>query len=74
MSFCVYDNPQTMMREAWQNGKCLEAISWLVIELIVEYPSNKFPFYFNHGPFKKGQVWGDEKRLSEPENHNNETR
>jgi len=63
MRSAVYDNPATFMREYWEDGKCLEAMSYLIIDRMVEYPPERFPFYFNQGEFTPGQIIGNEKAI-----------
>ena len=61
---CTYDNPSTMTRECWQDGKLLCSYSALLLEAKPMPGQQPIPReYFFHGanigPWKAGQHWGD---------------
>lgn len=63
MIVCAYDNPDTMARECWQDGRLLchyKAELFVLrdggVQLI---PANLFFFGANVGPWKTGQLFGD---------------
>lgn len=45
MAFCVYDNPFTMARENWQNGRVLVSVSSTLID---QKGSNRYPWEDGH--------------------------
>lgn len=60
MNTCTYDNPSTMARECWQNGKL---ICHYALDLLPPFAKNPPPaehFFFgaNIGPWKTGQMVG----------------
>lgn len=62
MSVCTHDNPATMARECWQDGKLLCSYSWLLLIEAIKgqhIPYDKFFFGANIGPWKAGQIVGD---------------
>lgn len=63
---CVYDNPATMCREAWQDGKLIAAIS---IDLLYKKGFNGHPSMFfglNVGrEFIPGRIIGDKEAIKE---------
>ncbi len=56
----TYDNPATMRRECWQDGKLLCAYS-SILYFLKEWPvpASKYFFGANIGPWKEGQFIGD---------------
>jgi len=61
---CTYDNPATMARECWQDGKLLCSYSaklFLLRPLPGDHPIPSGFFFFgaNIGPWETGQLWGD---------------
>lgn len=58
---CVYDNPATMARECWQNGKLMLHYSMTILppQSKNPIPSEHFFFGANIGPWKEGQLVGD---------------
>ena len=65
MSVCTYDNPQTMQRECWTDGRLLCAYDINVLERTAKHliPSQLFFFGANVGPWKTGQLIGDPSAL-----------
>ena len=60
---CVYDNPATWRREAWQGGKLLCDVAAEVL-LQKGFNGNKaFPWILNCGPWQEGATWGDKGAL-----------
>jgi hypothetical protein len=66
MATCVYDNPETMSRECWQNGKiiCSYKMELFFIDPF-PVPAEHFFFGANIGPWKEGQLVGA-KEAKEP--------
>lgn len=61
---CTHDNPNTMQRECWQDGKLLCSYSAELLEskrfLEDEEVHRKYLFWgANIGNWKTGQFWGD---------------
>lgn len=56
-----FDNPDTMMREAYVDGHIIMGMS----AALVKQTSNGFttPLELNHGPWKEGQIVGDQKAI-----------
>lgn len=68
MKVCVYDNPATWMREAWQDGKLLAAHSatFMASKDFDAYArSGRMPFVLNCSkPFTPGEVvYGDSEAI-----------
>jgi hypothetical protein len=61
MNIATYDNPATMQRECWQDGKLLCAYSYRVIG---DVPAEYYFFGANIGDWKTGQLVGDKLALS----------
>ena len=61
---CAYDNPATMQRECWQDGKLLCAYSaelYALKEWTV--PAELYFFGANIGDWKTGQLVGDKDAI-----------
>lgn len=60
MKCCVYDNPATMQRECWVDGKIIYAYSSCLF-FIEPFPVPPEYFFFgaNIGPWETGQLVGD---------------
>ena len=60
MSVCTFDNPSTMQRECWQDGKLLCAYS-ATLYALKEWtiPPELYFFGANIGDWKDGQLVGD---------------
>ena len=61
---CTYDNPVTMMRECWQDGRLQAAYSLTSLYQV----NGPMPPYLVHmganiGPWKTGQLFGDSEAL-----------
>jgi hypothetical protein len=67
MAVCTYDNPKTMQRECWADGRLLCAYSFTVLEPLAKHliPSTLYFFGANVGPWEKGQVVGDFAAVSD---------
>lgn len=62
---CILDNPYTMRREAYRNGREIGSLS-LTLMLTRGFRGYRFmPFYFNVGPWRDGAVYGDATALVE---------
>lgn len=59
MSACIYDNPATMARECWQDGRLIYSYQAALLMSKTETPARKFFFGANVGPWKPGQLFGD---------------
>jgi len=59
MSVCTYDNPATMARECWQDGKLLCHYTADLLSSKKRIPGHLFFFGANIGPWKTGQLCGD---------------
>jgi hypothetical protein len=59
MTFCVYDNPSTMAREAYQDGELVAAITAELLATASFKGGNWFPMYLNKGPFDSGRCSGN---------------
>ena len=60
MLVCVYDNPATMSRECWQDGKLL---CLYTAEVIGTVPGEYYFFGANIGPWVTGQLVGNPKAM-----------
>lgn len=65
MKCCIYDNPHTAMREAYQNGVFLGHISSNLLEQKHFTGHPNLPFYFNIGRWTSGKIVGDVDALPE---------
>jgi len=64
MSILTYDNPSTMYRECWQNGKVIWACSFdLLLGSRLSIPPKHFFFGANIGPWKTGQMVGNPEAM-----------
>lgn len=61
MSVCVYDNPATMCRECWQDGRLIYSYSYHILPPFakVSIPANYFFFGANVGAWEDGRLVGD---------------
>ncbi len=61
MAVCTYDNPATMQRECWQNGRLLCAYSHSILQDVAREPIPGRLLFFgaNVGDWKAGQCLGD---------------
>lgn len=63
MSTCTYDNPLTMMRECWQDGR-LQAAYPMELYCLREWPLHNYGHVYHFGAnllpdWKTGQMAGD---------------
>jgi hypothetical protein len=59
MTTAIYDNPATMAREAWQDGKLIGHTTACLL-LSRDFRGHRnWPFYFSVGPWSPGQLIGD---------------
>lgn len=67
MSACTFDNPDTMRRECWQDGKLVAFYSATLMLSKGHWPppSHKFFFGANVGPWTPGQIFGDRSAIGE---------
>jgi len=58
---CVYDNPETMARECWQDGKLICQYQYRTLPPFARNPIPKEHLFFgaNIGPWETGQMVGD---------------
>ena len=56
---CIYDNPDTMAREAWRDGKLLGHTTSALLLTKGFRGGSWWPFYFNIGDWEPGQIIGD---------------
>lgn len=59
MSCCVYDNPSTRSREAWQDGRLVCAVQARVLLGKGFSGGSWFPFMLNVGEWEAGRIVGD---------------
>ena len=66
MAVCTYDNPATMCRECWQDGKLLFSYSVALMMQKGCWPPPPRHFFFgaNIGDWKLGQMVGDGAAMS----------
>lgn len=66
LAVCVYDNPATMQREAWQDGELLYAYSMQLLTLMEggQAPWVKIFFGANVGPWRSGQIVGESRAIA----------
>ena len=67
MAVCTFDNPSSMSRECWQNGKLLCAYSCRLFPPFAKTPIPGEYLFFgaNIGPWKDGQAVGDKEAIGE---------
>ena len=65
MSVCTYDNPATMARECWADGRLLCHYSATLLETKSTIPREHLFFGANIGPWKAGQMVGDAAALQQ---------
>lgn len=65
MATCVYDNPNTMQRECWQDGHLIAAYSEELLSLPYDLLHRDFFFGANIGDWKSGQLVGDIRAMSD---------
>ena len=65
MATCTYDNPATMCRECWQDGKLLCSYSSMLMMSKESWPPPPHKFFFgaNIGDWKTGQMVGDRSAI-----------
>lgn len=68
MTAAVYDNPATMRREAWQDGRLVCDVSAAQLETRGWEGHRRFPFMLNVGYWSAGQLIGDRAALSAADN------
>lgn len=61
MKICTYDNPASMQRECWENGRLLCAYTYeaLIPHARIRIPPELFFFGANVGEWKAGRMFGD---------------
>jgi hypothetical protein len=73
MAICIYDNPATMARECWQDGRLLcKYDALLFLRKLAPWetqpvPAEQFFFGANIGDWKTGQLVGDIAAMSNAE-------
>ena len=66
MTVCVYDNPSTMAREAWQDGRLIAKISAKLMCAKGFDGFSGMPFMLNCGrEFESGKIRGDANAMIE---------
>ena len=63
MKVCIYDNPATMAREAWQDGGMIGHTQAKLLLSAEFHGYSTWPFIFNVGPWEQGMVYGDETAM-----------
>ena len=72
MATCTYDNPATMARECWQDGRLLYCYSAALFALpIWPVPAHLYFFGANVGDWNKGQLFGDGAAMRSPDGSGN---
>jgi hypothetical protein len=67
MKICVFDNPETMRRECWQNGIMQASYNWIEFEATGKLPPSKIMHLgVDIGKWKKGQFSGDKQAMKSP--------
>lgn len=72
MAVCTYDNPKTMARECWRDGKLVcKYNATLLLRKLLPWETQPVPpryFFFgaNIGDWKTGQLVGDASAMSNP--------
>lgn len=63
---CTYDNPVTMARECWQEGRLICSYAMQLLPPFAREPIPREYFFFgaNIGPWKLGQMVGDAKAIA----------
>lgn len=61
----ILDNPETMMREAWADGRPIVAVSMEVIseKRAGRFPAERWPFYLPQTKFIPKQFAGDKEAI-----------
>jgi len=62
---CVFDNPASMARECWQDGKLLAFITSALMATKGFNGGKNIFFGLNVGPWKTGQLLGDADAMKE---------
>ncbi len=65
MNCCTYDNPATMARECWQDGKLICKYDSTLFFLPNPIPAEHYFFGANIGPWNEGQLVGNKKGLEQ---------
>lgn len=66
MAACTFDNPATMARECWQDGRLLISYPshlWMLPEFPI--PADKFFFGANIGDWRTGQLAGAREAMNQ---------
>lgn len=68
MAVCTFDNPATMMRECWQDGRMICSYSADLL-CLKDFKGDSLQFFFgaNVGPWKTGQCFGDIDAMTTPD-------
>lgn len=66
MTVCTFDNPATMSRECWQDGRLICSYSMELLTSKQPIPGNQFFFGANIGPWDTGQYVGDLNAMRKP--------
>lgn len=63
---CVFDNPQTQMRECWHDGRMTASYAFDTLTVNGNWPPPARVFFFGMeiGPWKPGQLVGDRTAMS----------
>lgn len=74
MAVCTFDNPATMARECWQDGRLVCHYSFKILPPVAKAPMPGHLFFFgaNVGDWQAGQIvgdlsaikWGDDYKLA----------
>ncbi len=63
MACCTYDNPATMARECWQDGKLICHYQQILFDIPEPIPTEYYFFGANIGAWKEGQLIGSKEAL-----------
>jgi hypothetical protein len=63
MTVCTFDNPDTMCREFWQDGKLICVYDYALLPLLASNPEKNFFLGANIGDWEAGRLVGDAKAM-----------
>ena len=62
--YAVFDNPATMVREAWIDGELRGHITAVALCSTGFRGGEWFPLYFNCGEWQPPRIWGDQHAIN----------
>lgn len=63
LQYCIYDNPDTFRREAWQDGEMIAFITAELLQAKGFRPGWMMQRMMAAGQWKTGQIYGNESAL-----------